>query len=283
VPDELTARLAPGERRTLHLQLQSERLQLGRQEARLQLLATPIGGDEAIAIEVVVVAITSRLPQFAVPAAAAAPPAEAVVPAPPAESARPVAPPVGGPATAPSATPTRKPTQAPAIAPTATPTPTRKPTQAPAIAPTATPTPLPASATATATSTPTTVAPTATPAARSYDSLTAVTLSTGPNAMLIPGQNVVVGFRYSTEAIAGVRAAAIPYAGGRPVPSAFLGGSPLYSVGSGNGQTRFTVTSGPVVVDQVRLRLYSADQSRLLSEVVLPVNLQFRRAAPGRS
>ena len=52
----------------------------------------------------------------------------------------------------------------------------------------------------------------------------------------------------------------------------------LYPTGSGQGDGWFTITSGTVVVDQIRIQMLNADQSVLLFETFLPVYYLFTDA-----
>ena len=101
-------------------------------------------------------------------------------------------------------------------------------------------------------------------------------LTATPN-VLKRGQAVHVSFHYQTTAAAGVRIFARPLTGGSLTPHYAASGSPLYPVGSGVGRGTFTVTRGVATVTQVRIQMWNATQTRLLVEVVVPVNYQFRR------
>jgi hypothetical protein len=107
------------------------------------------------------------------------------------------------------------------------------------------------------------------------NSVTRITLDPPTPNILLHNQDVKVSFWYVTPR-AGVRIFARPFTGGAPSPGYAASGSPLYPTGSGRGNGTFTIRSGNVVVDQIRIQMWNADQSQLLFEAFLPVNYQFR-------
>lgn len=92
------------------------------------------------------------------------------------------------------------------------------------------------------------------------------------------GQDVTVSFDYQTVEPGGVRIFARPYSGGALSPGYLADASPLYPSGSGSGSNGFTISTGTVVVDQIWLRMFNAEQSQLLFEAFIPVHYGFTGA-----
>jgi hypothetical protein len=89
-------------------------------------------------------------------------------------------------------------------------------------------------------------------------------------------ENVTVNFAYSTTEANGVRIFIRPYTNGAPSPNYAASGSPLYPTSAtGKGSGDFTITSGAVVVDQLHIEMFDANQTTLLFEAFLPVYYQF--------
>ncbi|HEX9091318.1 MAG TPA: hypothetical protein VF831_07500, partial [Anaerolineales bacterium] len=99
-----------------------------------------------------------------------------------------------------------------------------------------------------------------------------------PN-ILRTNQNVNLTFQYITNQPDGVRIFARPFTNGSLTPGYAAQPSPLYPMGSGNGDGWFTITSGTVVVDQIRIQMLNSNQSVLLFETYLPVYYLFTDAA----
>ena len=91
--------------------------------------------------------------------------------------------------------------------------------------------------------------------------------------------NVNLSFQYVTNEPSGVRIFARPYTNGAPTPNYGAHGSAVYPTGSGQGSGWFTINSGEVVVDQIRIRMTNADQTDVLFEAFLPVYYLFTDAA----
>jgi hypothetical protein len=89
-------------------------------------------------------------------------------------------------------------------------------------------------------------------------------------------QDVNISFNYSTRESGGVRIFVRPITNGAATPNYAAHGSPIYPAGAGEGSGFFTITAGQVVVDQIRIQMYNADQSTLLFEAFLPVYFRFR-------
>jgi hypothetical protein len=86
---------------------------------------------------------------------------------------------------------------------------------------------------------------------------------------------VNITFDYGTTEAGGVRIYARPFTNGSLTPSYAAHSSPLYPVGSGSGTGYFTITSGDVIVDQVRFQIKNADSSVVLREIFVPVEYHF--------
>jgi hypothetical protein len=106
--------------------------------------------------------------------------------------------------------------------------------------------------------------------------VTDITLGPDTPDVLALGQNVNLTFNYSTRQAGGVRIFARPFSNGALTPNYAAHGSPLYPTGSGSGSGFFTITTGQVVVDQIRIEMYDANQTTLLFEAFLPVYYRFR-------
>ncbi|MBA3946351.1 MAG: hypothetical protein H0X37_17525 [Herpetosiphonaceae bacterium] len=96
-----------------------------------------------------------------------------------------------------------------------------------------------------------------------------------PNILAF-GQQVNLTFNYTTDEPGGVRIYIHPYSSGAPTPNYVVSGSPLYPTGSGSGSDFFTISSGPMTVDQILFQMYNADQRTLLYEAFIPVSYQFQ-------
>lgn len=103
-------------------------------------------------------------------------------------------------------------------------------------------------------------------------------ISLGPDTPNIVrfNENVTVSFSYSTTEPGGVRIFVRPFTNGGLTPNYTAHASPLYPTSAtGQGDGYFSVTSGQVVVDQVRLQMWNANQTTLLFETFLPVHYFF--------
>lgn len=105
--------------------------------------------------------------------------------------------------------------------------------------------------------------------------VTNIVVAPSSPAGLVFNQNVNVTFNYATNSPSGVRIFIRPFTGGAPTPNYAAHGSPLYPAGTGSGTGFFTITSGNVVVDQLRVQMFDANQTQLLLEFFIPVNYRF--------
>ncbi len=96
-----------------------------------------------------------------------------------------------------------------------------------------------------------------------------------PDALAF-NQDVNLTFNYSTRQQGGVRIFARPFTNGSLTPHYAASGSPLYTTGGSTGSGSFTITTGQVVVDQIRIQMLDANQTTLLFEAFLPVYYRFR-------
>ena len=92
-----------------------------------------------------------------------------------------------------------------------------------------------------------------------------------PN-ILRNNDQVDITFDYITDEPGGVRIFTLPFTDGEPTPHYAVNGSPVYPAPSGSGTGFFRITTGDVIVDQLRVRMTNADQSILLFEEFLPVH-----------
>jgi len=102
-----------------------------------------------------------------------------------------------------------------------------------------------------------------------------VFLSPDTPDVLAFGQNVDLRFQYLTRETTGVRIWARPFTNGNLTPNYAAHGSPIYKTGAGQGSGSFTISSGTVVVDQIRIQMWDAAETSLLFEAFLPVYYRF--------
>ena len=114
------------------------------------------------------------------------------------------------------------------------------------------------------------------PAAPGDHLVTNITLTPDTPNILAFNQRVVVAFDYSTTEPTGVRIFARPFTNGALTPNYAADGSPVYPTSAtGTGTNGFTITSGTVLVDQIRIQMLDASQSTLLFETFIPVHYLF--------
>ncbi len=102
-----------------------------------------------------------------------------------------------------------------------------------------------------------------------------IQLDPAPLAALQWNQNVNITFDYDVDVAGGVRIFARPCTHGSLTPNYSASGSPLYPSGSGSASASFTITSGEAMVDEIRFRIYNADQTVLLLEFFVPAFYYF--------
>lgn len=107
-------------------------------------------------------------------------------------------------------------------------------------------------------------------------SVTRITLSPPTPNILLHGQRVTISFSYATTQAGGVRIFARPFTGGAASPGYSASPAGISPAGSGTGSQFFTINSGNVTVDQIRIQMWNANQTTLLFEAFLPVHYQYR-------
>ena len=107
-------------------------------------------------------------------------------------------------------------------------------------------------------------------------SVTKVTLNPPTPNLLVHNQDVTVSFSYATTQPGGVRIFARPFAGASAAPGYAASGAVISPAGSGTGTQTFTIKSGTVTVDRIRIQMWDAGQTQLLFEAFLPVHYEFR-------
>ena len=107
------------------------------------------------------------------------------------------------------------------------------------------------------------------------DSITNIKFSHPPSSYFANGQNLAITFDYNTTEAGGVRIFARPFSGGALAPAYAASGSPNYPVGSGTGNGSFTISTGSVLVDQIRFQMFNDDQSQMLMEFFVDVPYTF--------
>ncbi|MBC8028909.1 MAG: hypothetical protein H7Z16_02265 [Pyrinomonadaceae bacterium] len=107
-------------------------------------------------------------------------------------------------------------------------------------------------------------------------SVTNITLDPPTPNILVHNQKVTISFSYATTQPGGVRIFARPFTGGAATPHYAASAAQVSPSGSGTGSQFFTITSGDVTVDRIRIQMWNANQTVLLFQAFLPVNYQFR-------
>ncbi len=87
-------------------------------------------------------------------------------------------------------------------------------------------------------------------------------------------EHAYLDLEYSTDEAAGVRIYVLPFTAGEPSPSFGVSGSGIFT-GSGVTSPFITITAGDLIVDEIRVRITTADQSEILREFFIPVNYHF--------
>jgi hypothetical protein len=105
--------------------------------------------------------------------------------------------------------------------------------------------------------------------------VTGINLNPDTPDVLSLGQNLNLDFEYNTNQQGGVRIFARPFTNGALTPNYGAHGSTIYPYGNGKGSGFFSISSGQVVVDQIRIQMWNANQTTLLFEAFLPVYYRF--------
>ena len=99
-----------------------------------------------------------------------------------------------------------------------------------------------------------------------------------PNSLQY-GQNVTVSFDYAVAGRTGAYIFVRPFSGVQLAPGYAACGSPVYT-GTGTASCAISLTSGPTLVDKLRVQMWNTAQTILLYEAFLPVGLLWSGAAP---
>jgi hypothetical protein len=105
--------------------------------------------------------------------------------------------------------------------------------------------------------------------------VTNIVMTPSSPASLVFSDEVNITFDYHTDEDDGVRIFARPYSDGSPTPNYAVHGSDVYPAGDGSGTGWFTILSGGVTVDQVRVFINNADFTELLFETYIDVSYDF--------
>lgn len=107
-----------------------------------------------------------------------------------------------------------------------------------------------------------------------------VELAPSSPASLVHEESVDITFSYTKNVTEGVHIWARPMSGGSLAPDYSAHGSPVYVASSGTGSGHFTITTGDVHVDQVRLQMWNDTQTDLLFEKFIDVDYTFGEVSP---
>lgn len=99
-------------------------------------------------------------------------------------------------------------------------------------------------------------------------------LPTSP-AVLSLSNHVEFALEYATSESAGVRIFGRPFSGGRPTPGYRVHQSSILYNREGTYNGHFTIQGNPVHIDQIRFRMWDADQNTLLYESFVDVHYRF--------
>lgn len=105
-------------------------------------------------------------------------------------------------------------------------------------------------------------------------SISITTISPDSPSHLNFDQQVSVTFEYAIDEAGGARVFVRPISSGSLTPNYAASGSPVYK-GVGKETVNFTIRSGEVTVDQLRIQVLSENQNQLLFEFYLPVEFTF--------
>jgi|GEM_PF-6198693 len=89
------------------------------------------------------------------------------------------------------------------------------------------------------------------------------------------GERINLSFDYTTDELDGVRIFARPMSNGALAPNYGAHSSPIHMSSEGEGTGFFTINSGFTQIDQVRLQMWNADQSELLTTEYVDVNYTY--------
>lgn len=108
----------------------------------------------------------------------------------------------------------------------------------------------------------------------STQSVSIIDISPESPSRLSFDQKVSITFDYAIDRADGARIYIRPITSGNPTPNYAASGSPIFK-GEGQQTVNFTIRSGVVTVDQLRVQVYNSNQNQLLSEFYFPVEFTF--------
>ncbi|HLB72430.1 MAG TPA: hypothetical protein VJJ98_00270 [Sedimentisphaerales bacterium] len=114
-----------------------------------------------------------------------------------------------------------------------------------------------------------------TPKAEAANQVSNINMTPSSPDALHNSDHVDIRFSYTTDEAGGVRIYVLPYTNGSPSPNYAVSGSPLYPSPKGSGSGFVTITSGDIVVDQIRVYMKTADLSTVLWETFVDVEYHF--------
>ncbi len=107
------------------------------------------------------------------------------------------------------------------------------------------------------------------------DYLGGVTFDHAMGSYLPHGEYVTVSIDYKIDEASGGRIYILPFTNGSPTPSYAVSGSPIYGPGTGTVTPVMRITAGQALIDHVRIKLVSPDQSQTWLEFFVPVSFQY--------
>ncbi len=108
-----------------------------------------------------------------------------------------------------------------------------------------------------------------------------IVLSYSSPSWIRHGDNLDIQFAYQTDEPGGVRISTRPFTDGALTPGYGASGSVLSPVGNGSGSQNFTFNGSSPHVDEVRFQMHNADNSILLLEFFVPVDLNWESSGFG--
>ncbi len=109
--------------------------------------------------------------------------------------------------------------------------------------------------------------------------VTNIQLTPPSPALLEFGADVNISFDYETDHVDGVRIFFRPFSGGNPTENYAAHPSPVYPFGNGAGTGFFTIETGQVIVDEIKLLMVNPDQSVTFHEFRFPADYTFQTTA----
>ena len=106
------------------------------------------------------------------------------------------------------------------------------------------------------------------------NTVTKVTLNPPNPNILLNGQQVTVSFTYASNQQ--VLIFARPFVGANPAPGYAASGSQTHNPPGGTATQWFTINTGNVTVDRIRIQILNTAKTQVLFEAFLPVHYEFR-------